>query len=158
MLGIKKWELKHTVILLRIFIGWHFFYEGIIKVFNPDWTSFGYLATAQGPLQPLFLAMTNEPVLSWVDTMNWLVLLFVGVTLILGIREKWGAVAAIGLLALYYLAHPAFPWLEQLNVEGNYWFINKNLIELVACMVIYQFPTASFFGLERILRKNKKSA
>jgi thiosulfate dehydrogenase [quinone] large subunit len=53
------------------------------------------------------------------------------------------------------MAHPSFPWLSQVNVEGSYWFVNKNLIELVACMVIFQYPTAQYFGLARLFGKNK---
>jgi len=141
--------------VLRLFIGWHFLYEGVIKLYNPEWTSFGYLASSQGPLKSVFAALTAEAILPWVDALNWATLIFVGVTLLLGIWEKWGAFAGMGLLALYYLAHPSFPWVTQLNVEGSYWFINKNLIELVACMVLFQFPTGHYFGLPRVFGKKK---
>lgn len=156
MTGIKKkWDLKDSVVLMRIFIGWHFLYEGVIKMYNPDWTSFGYLASAQGPLKPVFTALTNEAVLGWVDGLNMAALIVVGLCFTLGIFEKKSALLGIGLLALYYLAHPSFPWLQQVNVEGSYWFVNKNLIELAACMVIYQLPTGQYFGLGRIFNKNK---
>ncbi len=151
----KKWELKDTIVLLRLFIGWHFLYEGVIKLYNPDWTSLGYLASAQGPLQPLFTSLTGVAILPWVDALNWIALIVVGITLLLGVFEKVGALVGIGLLSLYYLAHPSFPWLDQVNVEGSYWFVNKNLIELVACIVIFQFPTGHYFGLARLLNKNK---
>ncbi|MGI9532912.1 DoxX subfamily [Lutimonas sp.] len=146
----KAWELKDSIVLLRILIGWHFLYEGIIKLYNPDWTSMGYLASAQGPLKPFFTALTNESIIGWVDGMNMAALIIVGLTLTLGFLEKTGAFIGIGLLALYYLAHPSFPWLTEVNVEGSYWFVNKNLIELVACMIIFQFPTARYFGLKRL--------
>lgn len=151
-----KWQLKHSMVLLRILIGWHFLYEGVIKLYNPDWTSFGYLATAQGPFKPIFLAIAKEPMIGWADTLNWMALMFVGITFLLGMFEKKGALVAIFLLALYYLAHPPFPWLMQVNVEGSYWFVNKNLIELAACMVIYQFPTGQYFGLPYLFNKNKE--
>lgn len=157
-MGIKrKWELKHSVVLMRIFIGWHFLYEGIIKLYNPDWTSFGYIASAQGPLKPLFKFLASEPVLGMVDILNMTALIIVGITLIVGIYEKLGAMIGIGLLAVYYLAHPSFPWLMQVNVEGSYWFVNKNLIELAACLVLYQFPTGQFFGLSRVLNSQKET-
>ena len=152
----RKCQLKHSIVLLRVLIGWHFLYEGVIKLYNRDWTSFGYLATAQGPLEPLFLAIAKEPMIGWADTLNWLALMFVGITFLLGIFEKKGALVGILLLALYYLAHPAFPWLQQVNVEGSYWFINKNLIELAACLVIYQFPTGQYFGLTNLFNKDKE--
>ncbi|WP_088340814.1 DoxX family membrane protein [Robiginitalea sediminis] len=148
-------KLTNALVLLRVFIGWHFLYEGIVKVYNPDWTSFGYLASAQGPFSSVFGALTGEAILPWVDTMNWLALMFVGITLILGIFEKAGALVGMALLAMYYLAHPSFPWLDQINVEGSYWFVNKNLIELVACWILFLQPTGATFGLTRLLSKTK---
>jgi thiosulfate dehydrogenase [quinone] large subunit len=145
--------LTNALVLLRIFIGWHFLYEGIIKVYNPDWTSFGYLASAQGPLESVFGALTSETLLPWVDTLNWLALVFVGITLLLGIFDKAGALVAMGLLALYYLAHPSLPGLPQLNTEGSYWIVNKNLIELVACYILFLQPTGRIFGLARVFSK-----
>ena len=95
--GFKKaWSLKDSVVVLRILIGWHFLYEGIIKMYNPDWTSFGYLASAQGPLKQLFSAMTNEAIISWIDSLNVVALILVGITFTLGIFEKKGAIIGIG--------------------------------------------------------------
>ena len=157
MSGSKiKWELRHSIVLMRVFIGWHFLYEGVIKLYNPDWTSFGYLATAQGPFKSVFISLSSEPYLFWADNLNWMALMFVGITLTLGVFEKWGAWVGIVLLALYYLAHPPFPGLEQVNVEGSYWFINKNLIELVGCIIVLQHPTGKLFGLSNIWNRKKE--
>jgi thiosulfate dehydrogenase [quinone] large subunit len=153
----NSWELKDSIVILRILIGWHFLYEGIIKLYNPDWTSFGYLASAQGPFKPLFTALTSESMLGWVDGLNMAALVIVGLTLTLGFFEKTGAFIGMALLALYYAAHPSFPWLTEVNAEGSYWFVNKNLIELAACLVIFQYPTSTYFGLERLFGKNKTS-
>lgn len=147
--------LQNSLVVLRILIGWHFLYEGAVKIYNPDWTAFGYLATAQGPLKSVFGLLANNEIIGWVDTLNAMALLFAGITLIVGIFEKKGALAAIALLAMYYMAHPPFPGLQQLNVEGNYWFVNKNLIELMACVVLYFYPTGQFFGLAYFTQKNK---
>ncbi|MFM1878178.1 MAG: hypothetical protein RLZZ241_1044 [Bacteroidota bacterium] len=125
-------------------------------MYNPDWTSFGYLASAQGPFRSFFTALTTETILPWVDTLNWLALVFVGMTLVLGIFEKAGALAGMGLLAFYYLAHPPFPGLEQLHVEGSYWLVNKNLIELVACWILFIQPTGYIFGLSKISMQKRK--
>lgn len=151
----KKWGLKQSITLLRILVGWHFLYEGIVKVYNPEWTSFGYLATAQGPFRPIFQAMASEALLPWVDTLNWGALVFVGITLILGIFEKAGALVGAGLLLLYYLAHPSWPGMAQINTEGSYWIVNKNLIEAVVCLVLFYCPTGAVFGLSRFFSKNK---
>jgi thiosulfate dehydrogenase [quinone] large subunit len=153
---IKPMSLRNSIVFLRILIGWHFLYEGIIKMYNPEWTSYGYLASAQGPLKEVFLAMTNPSIINWIDALNVAALIIVGLTFTLGFFEKKGAIVAIGLLAMYYLAHPPFPWLEQINTEGNYWFVNKNLIELAACLIIYHLPTGDYLGLNRIFNRNKE--
>jgi thiosulfate dehydrogenase [quinone] large subunit len=152
----KKDNFRNTIVVLRLLIGWHFLYEGVIKLYNPDWTSFAYLASAQGPLKFLFLPLANENIIGWIDILNCGALIIVGITFILGMYEKLGALIGIVLLAMYYWAHPPFPWLTQLNVEGSYWFVNKNLIELVGCIIIYQFPTGEHFGFQRIFSKTKQ--
>ena len=148
--------LINSVIVLRVLIGWHFLYEGIIKMYNPEWTAFGYLSSAQGPLKGFFVSLTSDSIINWVDPLNIVALLIVGLTFTLGFLEKKGAIVAILLLAAYYLAYPPLPWLTQYNTEGNYWFVNKNLIELAACLVIYNLPTGSYFGLNRIFENQKK--
>jgi thiosulfate dehydrogenase (quinone) large subunit len=56
------------------------------------------------------------------------------------------------LLAFYYLSHPPLISTEYLiPSEGNYLFINKNLIELVALWVLYLFPTGRYIGLDRFI-------
>lgn len=146
----------NSIVLLRILIGWHFLYEGAVKIYNPDWSAFSYLATAQGPLSFLFTPLAQPGIIDWVDTLNVLTLVFVGISLLLGVLEKKAAFAGIALLAMYYFAHPPFPGLQQLNVEGNYWFVNKNLIELVACIILFQNPTGSIFGIRYFWKKDKK--
>ncbi len=149
-------NMKNTLVLLRLLIGWHFLYEGIIKLYNPEWTSFGYLASAQGPFESFFQWMSSESMIGVSDWGNKIALIFVGLTLLLGIFERIGALVGVGLLALYYLAHPAFPWVTQINVEGSYWFVNKNLIELVGCILLFQVPTANRFGLQRLFNSKKE--
>ncbi len=151
-----RWDYKDTVLVLRLLIGWHFLYEGVIKLYNPEWTSFGYLASAQGPFESFFVWMSGESMIGIADWGNKIALILVGLTLLLGVFERIGALVGIGLLALYYLAHPAFPWVTQLNVEGSYWFVNKNLIELVACILLFQVPTADRFGLKRLFNTQKE--
>ena len=42
------------MVLLRIAIGWHFFYEGAWKLLQPDWRATSYLTASSGPLRPVF--------------------------------------------------------------------------------------------------------
>ena len=144
----------NTLVLLRILIGWHFLYEGVIKAYNPSWTSRGYLLSAS-ILKPFFAWLAGDSLISAIDTLNIVGLIAVGISLLIGIRVRWGCIGGILLLLLYYLAHPPFPSLPQGPSEGSYWIVNKNLIEMAALFVIYQFPLTSVFGLEKLFTRNK---
>jgi thiosulfate dehydrogenase [quinone] large subunit len=142
------------LLLLRIFIGWHFLYEGVLKLYNPAWTSKAYLLGASF-LKPFFAWLAQESLISVTDTLNIVGLVAVGLGLLLGIRIRWACIAGILLLGLYYLAHPPFPGLEQGPAEGSYWIVNKNLIEMSALYVLYKFSDSAGFGIENFFMKKK---
>ncbi len=145
------------LVLMRLFIGWHFFYEGLVKLFNPGWTSKGYLLSAEGFLAPFFNWLGESSMLAASDWITTIVLLGVGLCLLLGFWEKPAAIAGIGLLALFYLAHPAWPGLPMAGpAEGNYLIVNKNLIEIAALGVLAYFPTGQLAGLG-VFRSSPKS-
>ncbi len=144
----------YALVLLRILIGWHFLYEGIIKAYNPSWTSKGYLLSAS-ILKPFFAWLANDSMILAIDYMNIIGLIAVGISLLIGIKVRWGCIAGMLLLLLYYLAHPPFPGLPQGPAEGSYWVVNKNLIEMAALFVIYLFPLTTIFGLENLFAKKK---
>ncbi len=155
MMTMNRYQ-KSALILTRIFIGWHFLYEGIIKAYNPYWTSKGYLLSSTGFMKGFFQWLASDSLVGIVDNLNIIFLMIVGITLLLGFAEKIGYISGIGLLLLYYLSHPAFPGLEQGVTEGNYWLINKNLIEAAALFVLLQFPKSHIFGLNVFFSKNLK--
>lgn len=138
---------RSAIVLLRILIGWHFLYEGVVKIFNPNWTAKYYLLSAESFTKPFFTWLAGDGLIGIVDFMNILFLVIVGLTLVLGIYERLGAIFGILLLLLYYFAHPAFPGASQAGTEGSYFLINKNLIEAAALYVIYLCPTGQYFGL-----------
>lgn len=142
-----------SLIVLRLFIGWHFLYEAVLKLYNPAWTAKGYLLSASF-FQSFFYWLAGDTMISVVNTLNIVALLFVGISLLLGFRTSWAALVGIGLLLMYYLAHPPFLSLPQGPAEGSYWIINKNLIEAAALWVVFAFPTASIFGIEVLFKKS----
>jgi len=49
------------LVLLRLTIGWHFFYEGVWKIMNADeFSATPFLTTSKGPFAPLFYAMVPD--------------------------------------------------------------------------------------------------
>lgn len=100
-----------ALVILRMLIGWHFLYEGVIKLYSPGWTAKGYILSATY-MEPLFHWLASYSMISTIDTLNIVALLLVGVGLILGFRTQATSLIGIGLLLLYYFAHPPFPGYE----------------------------------------------
>ena len=145
------------LVTLRILIGWHFLYEGIVKVLNPKWTSLAYLSDSQGCFASIFHWMSsNQDILDVVNFLNEWGLVLIGIALIAGCLTRVATISAMILLVFYYLSHPPFIGVEyMLPSEGSYLWIDKNIIELVALGVLYTFPTAHIFGLDRFICKSK---
>ena len=142
------------LVLLRLTIGWHFLYEGVTKLYNPYWTARGYLLSAEGWLKPLFDGLSGDGVIGLVDITNVTLTLAVGVTLLLGIFTRTGAVIGCVLLALFYLAHPPLHGYAASTMGGSYWIVNYNLVEIAGLLVVIAFPTSKHFGLDNLLAKS----
>lgn len=143
-----------SLVLMRLLIGWHFLYEGVIKLYSPSWTAKGYLLSATY-MQSFFGWLASESMISLVDTLNIAALVLVGISLIIGFKTKWASIIGIGLLLMYYFAHPPFPGYPQGPSEGSYWLVNKNLIEAAALFVVFLFPTDFVFGIEKLFNRKK---
>ncbi len=152
----SKWQLR-ALVILRVFIGWHFLYEGMVKLIDPDWSSIGYLLDSQWIFAGLFHSLAANPgVLSVVDFLNVWGLVLIGLGLILGSFTRIATLGGIILLAFYYLSHPPFLNLEYaLPGEGAYLIINKTLIELIALWVLLLFPTGKQIGLDMFIFRRK---
>ncbi len=138
---------------LRFVVGWHLLYEGLVKVFDPQWTAGPFLLESSGPLAGLFHWTARTPwALAWTDTLNAWGLTLIGAGLLAGVAVRAASIAGAGLLALYYLANP--PWIgfsSGFPTEGNYLIFDKNFIEMLALAVLAAFPTPSWGRLDVLL-------
>ncbi len=148
------------LVILRVVIGWHIFYEGLSKLLNPNWTSMAYLMDSKGFFAGFFHALASNPsLLKTVDLLNAWGLLIIGLFLMIGFFEKITSIAGMILIGLYYLSHPPFIGLTYaVPGEGSYFIINKNIIEFFAIAVNLYFPNSRIIGVDRFiyLAKNKK--
>lgn len=143
------------LVFLRIAIGWHFLYEGLVKLFTSSWTSAGYLMDSKGFLAPVFRAIaSNTAVLNVADNLNEWGLILIGTGLILGLFTRASAIAGMVLLALYYLSHPPLVIFNYaLPSEGSYFIVDKIMIEFLALGVLSSFRTEWMSGLDRLFRR-----
>ncbi len=145
------------LVALRVAIGWHLMYEGLAKIFQSGWSSYGYLMDSQGPFSGFFHDLASNPgVLRVVDALNIYGLTLVGFSMIIGLLSRYAKMAAILLLLFYYAAHPPLITAEYLFPgEGDYLWINKNLIEMLAVSVLLVFPTGHIIGVDRLIQNFK---
>lgn len=152
--SVSGFSCTHQVflVLLRVLIGWHFLYEGYLKLSVEGWSAAGYLNNARGPLAGFFkeLAQSGRG-LSLVDQLNIWGLTLVGGFLMLGLFSRLSSVVGVFFLAMFYLSNPPWPGVSPVPGEGSYLIVNKNLIELCALLVLAAIPTGRIAGLDLLL-------
>ena len=151
-LSYSTWQLT-LLVILRVSIGWHFLFEGIVKLANPNWSAIGFLLDSKWMFSGLFHSMANNPsVLNVVDFLNVWGLVAIGLGLILGFLTRPAIISGIILLTFYYISHaPVVGISYELPSEGSYVWVNKNLIEMFALAVLYVFPSSRIIGIDRFL-------
>ena len=157
-----------SLIVLRTLVGWHFLYEGYFKLWRPAWSrtgeplaawsSAGYLHAANGPFAALFHRLADSPWLGGLDVVIAAALIFVGLSLILGLFTQVGCAGGLALLTLFYLAQIPTAGVQQPGAEGAYLFVNKTLIEASAVLVLFCFRTGRIAGLDRLRHERRPVA
>jgi len=148
-----------SLVVMRVLIGWHFAYEGIAKLLNPNWTATMYLADSKGAVSGLFISMaTNPSLMNFVDFMNEWGLLLIGLGLIVGAFSRMASICGIVLLFFYYLSHPAILGANYaMPMEGSYLWVDKNVVEMGALFVTFILPTSHIIGFDRFLKRYLKN-
>lgn len=155
-----KRTIKLLVTVLRIAIGWHFLYEGLIKIIADDWSAGGYLNNTYGFLSGFYhwLAASADR-LAVVDFLNIWGLIIIGLALFLGLCIRWSSLCGALLLLLYYFAYPPFG-ISLLGGDGTTYIINQLLIEALI-LIFFFFYKETGYGLDnliRILKRKKEMA
>lgn len=142
------------LVALRVAIGWHLMYEGIVKLMQSEWSSYAYLMDSKGWFSEFFQNMAANPaLLSVVDFLNMWGLTLIGFAMIVGIFTRIAKAGALLLLLFYYVAHPPLMMADYIFPgEGSYLWVNKNLIELLAVAVLFAFPTGNIIGIDRLIK------
>jgi uncharacterized membrane protein YphA (DoxX/SURF4 family) len=82
----------------------------------------------------------------------------IGLCLMLGLLTPIAAVAAALQLGFFYLAMPPWPGLPSAETTGHYLYVDRNLIELVAALVLAALPTGQWAGLDAFITRMKGAA
>lgn len=139
------------LVLLRVGMGWIFFWAFIDKVFGfgfattPDksWLSgasptYGFLKSGtHGPFQSLFASLAGNPIIDWLFMLG---LFGIGVALLLGIARKISTLSGTLFLLLIWLS--AFP--PKTNP-----FLDEHIIYIFVLQILFQLHSGEVFGLSK---------
>jgi thiosulfate dehydrogenase [quinone] large subunit len=79
-------------------------------------------------------------------------LTILGGLLLVGLFTRTSCVLAALFLLTTYFCTPPWPWfLAPPNTEGFYYYINKNVIEMLALVVLATTASGRWFGLDAVL-------
>ncbi len=88
----------------------------------------------------------------WVDQVTMWGLTIIGGCLLLGLFSRTACISGAVLLVMFYAAMPALPWLPvSPRAEGHYFFINKNLIEMLALLTLATTHSGRWVGLDGLI-------
>ena len=132
---------KVSMFLLRLTMGWLFFYAGITKVLDPAWSAVGYLGGAQN-FTGFFEWLTRPAVLPMVNFINEWGLTLLGVSLILGVGVRLASILGALLMVLYYLPL-SFPYPNAHSLV-----VDEHIIYAAALLLLASLRAGRYLGLE----------
>lgn len=150
---------KISIFLLRVGLGWFFFYAGITKILDPSWSAAGYLNNAS--TFPEFYAWLASPqVLPFVNYLNEWGLTLLGVSLLLGVFVRLSSILGALLMLMYY-----FPVIEMKPFElfpaltlphtATSVLVDSHIIYIFALLLLAAFKAGRIWGLEKMVSKDK---
>jgi len=132
---------KFLLFLLRVSMGWIFFYSGLSKILSGNWTAKAYLENAQ-TFSNLYAWFASPANIGWVDFVNQWGQLLIGAALILGVFVRSASFGGILLMILYY-----FPVLDFPAVGEHAFLVDEHVIYALVLMLLIRFKAGSFYSL-----------
>lgn len=139
-----------VLFLLRLAMGWLFFYAGMEKIITPGWTAAGFLGGAK--TFPAFYGwFASAGNIGWANFAVMWGELLIGLGLIFGTFTRLASYFGILLLLLFY-----FPGLDFPLVKSGF-IINEQIIEALALAVLISSRAGTFLGLDAFINKKVKN-
>ena len=143
-------QLKMAVFLSRVGLGVLFFYSGITKVLNPNWSAAGYLGSAK-TFPGLYQWFASAGNIGWVNLLNEWGLTLVGLALIVGLLVRWASLGGILIMVLYYLPILQFPYVGE-----HSFLVDEHIIYITVFLILFSSNAGTFWGLDSWLQKRSK--
>jgi thiosulfate dehydrogenase [quinone] large subunit len=137
---------KKILAALRIALGWLFFYAGITKVMNPEWSSKGYLLGSK-TFSGFYAWLASDGVLPIVDFLNEWGLTLIGASLILGAFVRLSSLLGALMMFLYWLPVLAFPYVD------HGFLVDDHVVYALVLLSFAAVKAGRWYGLEERLAK-----
>ena len=142
--------MKIIITIIRMAIGWHFLYEGCIKLFAGNWSAESFLNNTQGFLSGFYHWLAASPErLAVIDLFNVWGLILSGLALSFGVLSRWASLGGVALLVLYYFAYPPFG-ASLLTGDSSVYIVNQLFIE-AAMLVFLFFYKERGYGMDHVI-------
>jgi thiosulfate dehydrogenase [quinone] large subunit len=142
-----KQNTKLFLFLLRVSIGWVFFYAGISKIMDPAWSAAGYLTHA-ATFSGFYNWLASPGLLTLTNLVNEWGLLLLGVSLILGLGVRVSAILGAIIMLLYYLPVLKFP------IAGPHsYIVDEHIIYIFVLLSLWALKAGRIWGLDRFFGK-----
>lgn len=133
---------KLFLVLLRLSMGWLFFYAGVTKILNPNWSAAGYLKGAK-TFTGFYQWLASPDILSFTNFFNEWGLTLIGLALILGISVRLVSILGAAMMVLYYFPILIFP-----KVGNNAYIVDDHIIYALVLLFLGVVRAGRYFGLE----------
>lgn len=141
-------NLKVSLFLLRVSMGWLMFYAGITKVLDSEWSAAGYLTSAK-TFPGLFQWFAQPEILPVINFVNEWGLTLLGISLILGLFVRLSSVLGAALMLFYYFPALVFP-----HIPPHSYIVDEHIIYVLLLVLFAVLRTGRIWGLDTRLGKS----
>ena len=122
--------MRIYIFLLRVSLGVLFFYAGITKILDPNWSAAGYLKGAK-TLPEFYQFLMQPEILPIINFINEWGLTVLGVSLLLGIFVRLSTKLGALLMVLYYIPILKFPY-----AGTNSFLVDQHIIYIISLLLL----------------------
>ena len=141
---------KITLFLARVALGWLFFYAGITKVLNPNWSANGFLVGAK-TFGAFYQSLTTPNIMPFINFINEWGLTLLGISLILGIFVRLSSIFGAVLMLLYY-----FPILQFPYPNANSYIVDEHIIYALILLFFAALRAGRIMGFDSVLKSSSR--
>lgn len=138
---------KVSLFIIRIALGWMYFYAGITKVLNSAWSAEGYIKGAKN-FVGMYQYFLDPGILPIVNFMNQWGLLLLGISLIFGVFVRLSAACGILLMLMYYFVILQFP-----HPNPQSYIVDQHIIYIAVLLYFIAVSAGRVWGVDGWLQR-----